>query len=88
MHAVVVTVTVNDADSATNRLREEIVPQVQEMPGLVTGYWTRKDDQGISMVIFESEDVATEMSKRVETMVRPDEVTLESVEVREVVAHT
>lgn len=88
MHAVVVTVTVNDADSATNRLREEIVPQVQQMPGLVTGYWTRKDDQGISMVIFESEDVATEMSKRVETMVRPDEVTLESVEVREVVAHT
>ncbi len=39
------------------------------------------------MVVFESEDGAKAMSERVPTIV-PDEVTLENVEVREVVAHT
>jgi hypothetical protein len=87
MHAVVVTVTVNDAEASLNRLRDEVVPQVKQMPGVVAGYWTRKDDKGISMVVFESEDGANAMSERVPTIV-PDEVTLENVEVREVVAHT
>jgi hypothetical protein len=87
MHAVVVTVTVNDAEASLNRLRDEVVPQVKQMPGVVAGYWTRKDDTGISMVVFESEDGAKAMSERVPTIV-PDEVTLENVEVREVVAHT
>ena len=87
MHAVVVTVTVNDAEASMNRLRDDVVPQVKQMPGVVAGYWTRKDDTGISMVVFESEDGAKAMSERVPTIV-PDEVTLESVEVREVVAHT
>lgn len=86
MHAVVVTVTVNDAEASLNRLRDEVVPQVKQMPGVVAGYWTRKDDKGISMVVFESEDGANAMSERVPTIV-PDEVTLENVEVREVVAH-
>jgi hypothetical protein len=86
MHAVVVTVTVNDAEASLNRLRDEVVPQVKQMPGVVAGYWTRKDNTGISMVVFESEDGAKEMSERVPTIV-PEEVTLESVEVREVVAH-
>ena len=38
------------------------------------------------MVVFESEDAAKAMSERVPSMV-PDVVTLENVEVREVVAH-
>jgi hypothetical protein len=38
------------------------------------------------MVIMESEDAAKAMSERVPAMV-PDTVTLEEVEVREVVAH-
>jgi hypothetical protein len=87
MHAVVVTVTVNDAEASMNRLRDDVVPQVKQMPGVVAGYWTRKDDTGISMVVFESEDGAKAMSERVPSIV-PDEVTLENVEVREVVAHT
>ena len=87
MHAVVVTVTVSDAEASLNRLRDEVVPEVKQMPGVVAGYWTRKDDTGISMVVFESEDGAKAMSERVPTIV-PDEVTLENVEVREVVAHT
>ena len=38
------------------------------------------------MVVFESEDAAKAMSDRVPSMV-PDGVTLENIEVREVVAH-
>jgi hypothetical protein len=53
----------------------------------VTGYWTRGDDgTGVAMVIFESEDAATNMSERVPSMLT-DSVTLENIEVREVVAN-
>ena len=38
------------------------------------------------MIVFESEDAAQTMSERIRSMV-PDTVTLEGVEVREVVAH-
>ena len=87
MHAVIVNVTISDPEIATSHLREQVVPGVKQAPGLVAGYWTRKDDSGTSMVIFESEDAAKAMSERVPTMV-PDEVTIENIEVREVVAHT
>ena len=88
MHAVVVMVTINDPEAATRNLREEVVPGVKQAPGLVAGYWTRKNDSGIGMVVFESEDAANAMSERVTTMADADDnVTLNSVEVREVVAN-
>jgi hypothetical protein len=86
MHAVVVTVTISDHEVAEGHLREHVVPGVSQAPGFVAGYWTRKDDSGVGMVIFESEDAAQAMSERVPSMV-PDVVTLDAVEVREVVAH-
>ena len=86
MHAVVVRVTINDVEGATSALREQTVPGVSQAPGFVTGYWTRKGDAGLSMVIFESEDAAKAMSERVRSLA-PDAVTVEDVEVREVVAH-
>jgi hypothetical protein len=86
MHAVVTRVTVNDREAATSQLRENIVPGVSQAPGFVAGYWTRGDDgTGVAMVIFESEEAATNMSERVPSMIT-DAVTLENVEVREVVA--
>jgi hypothetical protein len=87
MHAVVVMVTLNDPEAATSQLHSNVVPGVKEAPGLVAGYWTRKDDTGVSMVVFESEDVAKEMSEKVPSMVT-DAVTVDNIEVREVVAHT
>ena len=88
MHAVVVTVTVNDLEAATKNLREVVVPAVKQSPGLVAGYWTRKDDAGIGMVVFESEDAANAASERARTMADADDnVTVNSVEVREVVAN-
>ncbi len=87
MHAVVTRVTVNDREAATSRLREQIVPEVSQAPGFVAGYWTRGDDgTGVAMVIFESEEAATNMSERVPSMLT-DAVTLEKIEVREVVAN-
>ena len=87
MHAVLVRVTIRDREAAQKRVREQIVPQVSKAPGFVTGHWTWKDDSGLSLVIFESEEQATAMSERVPSMISEDEVTLEGVEVRDVVAH-
>jgi stage III sporulation protein SpoIIIAA len=86
MHAVVVRVTISDPEAATSQLREQVVPGVKQAPGFVAGYWTRKDDSGLGMVVFESEDAATAMSERIRSMA-PDVVTVDSTEVREVVAH-
>jgi hypothetical protein len=86
MHAVVVRVAIKDGGSSEAELREKVVPGISQAPGFVSGYWTRKDDTGLSMVVFESEEAANGMSARVPSMI-PDTVTLESVEVREVVAH-
>ena len=85
MHAVIVRVTVNDAEASETVLREQVVPRVAQAPGFVAGYWTRQDDSGLSMVIFESEEAANRMSEQVPSLV-PDSVTLDQVEVREVVA--
>lgn len=86
MHAVVVRVTLEDIEAARRSLREEVVPGVSQAPGFVTGYWTRKDESGLGMVIFESEDAAEAMSQRIASMA-PDVVTVEDVEVRVVEAH-
>ncbi|MGH2973429.1 MAG: hypothetical protein ACRDLL_00970 [Solirubrobacterales bacterium] len=86
MHAVVVTLTVNDQEAAESHLHEQVVPGVSQAPGFVAGYWTRKDGTGLAMVVFESEEAAKAMSERVPSMVT-DAVALGDIEVREVVAH-
>ena len=86
MHAVVIRVTIKDRDASISELREKVVPAVSQAPGFVAGYWTRKDDAGLSMVVFESEDAAQAASERIANGI-PDSVNLEDVEVREVVAN-
>jgi hypothetical protein len=86
MHAVVTTVTVNDREAATSHLRDEVVPGVSQAPGFVAGYWTRNDNTGLAMVLFDSEEAAKSMSDKVPSMLT-DAVALENVEVREVVAN-
>jgi hypothetical protein len=86
VHAVVARVTITDRESAEGHLRENVVPGVSQVPGFVTGHWTYKDGTGLAMVVFESEEAANGMSEQIPSMV-PDGVTLEDVEVREVVAH-
>ncbi len=86
MHAVVVRVRISEEGPALAALRDQVVPQVSQAPGFVAGYWTRKDNTGLSMIVFESEDAARAASERIPGTV-PEGVTLEDVEVREVVAH-
>jgi hypothetical protein len=86
MHAVIIRVTIKDPDNATSELQERVVPRVAQAPGFVAGYWTRKDDTGLSMVVFESEETATGASEQIPNVV-PESVNLDSVEVREVVAN-
>ena len=86
MHAVVVNVTINDRVAAERALHEQLVPGVSQAPGFVTGYWTMKDNTGLTMIIFESEDAANAMSEQARSVV-PDAMTLDDVEVREVAAH-
>lgn len=86
MHAVVVRVRITEEGAALAALREQVVPQVSQAPGFVAGYWTRQDNSGLSMIVFESEDAARAAGERIPDTV-PQGVMLEGVEVREVVAH-
>ena len=89
MHAVLVRVTVGDFDKARQALNAEVVPRVSQLPGFVAGYWTRPTDgnQGLSLAVFESEEAARTAADRIRSAPMPESVTLESAEVREVVAH-
>jgi hypothetical protein len=89
MHAVVTRVKIGDPEKALQGLTEEVVPRVSEMPGFVAGHWTRSADghDGLARVLFDSEDAARAAAERVsQPTIVAETVTLESVEVREVVA--
>ena len=86
MHAIVVRVTINDQEVGEKMLREQVVPRVSSAPGFVAGYWTRRDNTGVSMLVFESEEAAQAMAGQIQSP-DADAVTMEGVEVREVVAH-
>ena len=88
MHAVVVRVSVGDVEIAEKGLREKVVPAVSSAPGFVTGYWTRSDDgsNGLSMLVFESEDAARAVAERFRGgTIIPETVTVSRIEIREVV---
>lgn len=85
MHAVVIRVTLNDIETANRLLNEQVVPRASSAPGFVNGYWLRKDNSGLSVLIFESEDAARSATEQVESP-DPDAVTMDDIEIREVVA--
>jgi hypothetical protein len=86
MHAVVIRLTINDLDADLDALRGHVVPQVAQAPGFVTGFWTRKGNSGLSMIVFESEAAADAATEQVRSG-WPAVATLDDIEVREVVAH-
>jgi hypothetical protein len=89
MHAVVTKVSVTEGESATKNLREEIVPRIKEVPGLVAAYWVRLEggDEGNSVIVLESEDQARAVAEQIRaaTQANPG-VTVNDVSVGEVVA--
>lgn len=88
MHAVVGTVTIHDLERGLPVLRERIVPRVAQAPGLVGAYWLRsRDDRGMSVIVLETEEAAQALARRIEAEgPLTDAVTLDDVEVSEVVA--
>ena len=88
MHAVVVRVTIDDFDRGSEFLTEQVVPRVSQAPGFVTGHWTRSDDgsNGLSMMVFESEENARGVVDMIQSQGPGEGVTLDDAEVREVVA--
>ena len=92
MHALVVRVTIHNVDRTREVLSSQVVPQVSGAPGFQAGYWTwgtgGGETNGLSMIIFDSEPNAEAAGERIKGIAtgNPDDVTLEGVEVREVVA--
>ena len=87
MHAVVIQVTIHDFERGRQMLQDRIVPTVKQAPGFVTGYWTRsEDDRGLSMIIVESEENARGLADMIRSAPPDEGVTLDSIDVREVVA--
>jgi hypothetical protein len=87
MHAVVVTVTLQPGreKESADHLNANVIPRVKEAPGLVAGYWAHvSGPRGFSMVIFETEEAARAAAEMVPSGVA-DFITLDSVEVGEVV---
>jgi hypothetical protein len=90
MHAVVVKVTINDAETAQKILQEDVVPRVSAAPGFVAGYWLRSEDKsnGLSVVVMDSEELARAAVEMIQAQAsQREDVTVDDVEVREVVAH-
>ena len=87
MYALVVRLAISDPENARKTLHETVVPTVSQAPGFIAGYWTWSSDQsnGQTMIVFESDDAARAFAERVPGFI-PEGVTLESTEVREVVA--
>jgi hypothetical protein len=94
VHAVVVRATVHHADRTREVLKSQVVPLASGAPGFKAGYWTWSTGEGelnvLAMIIFDSEEHARAAGDRVSAnfsqLENRDDVTLDGVEVREVVA--
>jgi hypothetical protein len=89
MYAVLVAVAIdpNHQDEAQEHLHKEVVPQVKQAPGAVAGYWLAPSGgQGYATIVFESEDQAKAAAEMVPQRV-PEFVTVNHVQVQEIVAH-
>jgi hypothetical protein len=87
MHAVVVDVTIKDRELAQGELRDAVVPMVSAVPGFVAGYWIAVSDvRGHSVVVFDSEEAARAAAGQVQEQ-RRDGVSIDDVQVGEVIAH-
>ena len=87
MHAIAVRVSISDFEVSRKELEEKVVPRVSNAPGFVAGYWTLSEDRtnGLALLVFESADAARTVEGRLRDHA-PEGVTIESTEVREVVA--
>jgi hypothetical protein len=87
MYAAVVRATIPGGvdEARLKNLHENVIPMISSAPGFVAGYWTDAlDDVGIGFVLFEDEAAAKASSPPAGTDMGAG-VTIESVELREVI---
>jgi hypothetical protein len=90
MYALLVTADVEPGheDEGLQYL-QAMLPDLRQVPGLVSGHWlaTTKDGESLAMVIFEDEAAARQMADiGLPNAPQPPGATFRSAEVREVVA--
>ena len=86
MYAVVVSVTVHDREAAISELNEQVVPRERGAPGFVASYWIAlPNGNGRGTIVFDSDAAAHAVAAQVGAP--GDAVTIDSVEVCEVVAN-
>lgn len=88
MHAALVTLTIdqNQAPAAANALVNDILPSVRSAPGFLAGYWLEPaDDQGFSIVLFDTEEQARQATPPGSSWAAPG-VSIDGVEFRRVAA--
>jgi quinol monooxygenase YgiN len=91
MHALLVTADVEPGheEEGLEYLRT-VLPQLRQVPGLLSGYWLATTDNGesLAIVLFENEASAQQMAQMgLEDAPQPPGATFRGAEVREVVAH-
>jgi heme-degrading monooxygenase HmoA len=91
MHALLVTADVEPGheEEGLEYLRS-MLPQLEQVPGILSGYWlaTTKDGESLAIVLFENEEAAQEMAQiGLPNAPQPPGATFRGAEVREVVAH-
>lgn len=90
MFAVVVHVRIasGQVNSSRDELKNQVIPRVRQAPGFVKGYWTASADgtNGDSMVVLKTKQDAEQVAALARNSPPPAGVTIEKVEVREVIA--
>ena len=89
MQAVVAIVSVppDREDEAQQFLKTNVLPMVKQAPGLVAGYWfAPQDGHGLAVTLFENEEAARGAVEMAKNGPRPDYVSFDSIDVREVIA--
>jgi len=90
MYAVVTNVSIapGQFDGAKKALNEQVVPRVKQAQGFVKGFWTIRDDssQGTSIAVFKTKQDADTALGMVRNGPMPPGVTINSAEVRQVIA--
>ncbi len=91
MHALLVTADVEPGreEEGLKYLRA-MLPQLQQIPGLLSGFWlaTTEHGESLAIVLFQNEESAQEMAQvGLPNAPQAPGATFRSAEVREVVAH-
>jgi hypothetical protein len=91
MHALLVTAYIEPGreEDGLEYLRNNVLPQLKQMPELLSGYWlATKDGESVAVLLFKDEESARETAEvGLPNAPEPPGATLGTIEVREVVAH-